>query len=130
MFYRISLLIALPLLILGCQKIEKTPKPENLIPEDKMVEILVDLAKIDAAMSVSTKEYEKRGVVGRELILKKHQVDSLQLVQSNAYYAENFRVNQRIYERVEAILKFQNDSLNEINERLKQEKRSQNNGEN
>jgi|SRR5690625_2331940 len=130
MFYRISLLIALPLLILGCQKIENTPKPENLIPEDKMVEILVDLAKIDAAMSVSTKEYEKRGVVGRELILKKHQVDSLQLVQSNAYYAENFRVNQRIYERVEAILKFQNDSLNEINERLKQEKRSQNNGEN
>lgn len=130
MFYRISLLIALPLLILGCQKIENTPKPENLIPEDKMVEILVDLAKIDAAMSVSTKEYEKRGVVGRELILKKHQVDSLQLVQSSAYYAENFRVNQRIYERVEAILKFQNDSLNEINERLKQEKRSQNNGEN
>ncbi|HLS31124.1 MAG TPA: DUF4296 domain-containing protein [Flavobacteriaceae bacterium] len=108
---------------MSCQDIEETPKPDNLIPEDKMVEILVDLAKVDAAFSISSKEYKKRGVVGREMILEKYDIDSVQLVKSNAYYAEDFKVNQRIYEAVQTRLQRENDSLRELNDKLKAEEK-------
>lgn len=120
--YRIILLSIIGV-FLSCQDIEETPKPENLIPEDKMVEILVDLAKVDAAFSISTEEYKKRGVVGRELILEKHDIDSVQLVKSNAYYAEDFKANQRIYEAVQTRLQRENDSLRELNDKLKAEEK-------
>lgn len=120
--YRIILLSIIGV-FLSCQDIEETPKPENLIPEDKMVEILVDMAKIDAAFSISTEEYKKRGVVGRELILEKHDIDSIQLVKSNAYYAEDFKANQRIYEAVQTRLQRENDSLRELNDKLKAEEK-------
>lgn len=125
--YRI-LLLSLIGVFLGCQDIEKTPKPKNLIPEDKMVEILVDMAKVDAAFSLSSREYEKRGAAGRELILKKYNVDSVQLVNSNAYYAEDFKTNQRIYEKVQAKLEFQNDSLRDLNDQLKKKEKQEKEG--
>lgn len=104
------------LVFFSCQKIQKTPKPKNLIPEEKMVDILVDLAKLDAAASISEKEFRKRGVTGKDFIFEKYGIDSAQLVQSNTYYAEQFRINQRIYEKVEAELKKENDSLNALRE--------------
>lgn len=110
------ILIGLGLLLFACQKVEKTPKPKNLIPEEKMVAILVDLAKIDAAASISEKEFRKRGLVGKSFVFEKYQVDSAQLIQSNNYYAEQFKTNQRIYEKVEAELKKENDSLNALRE--------------
>jgi len=117
------ILLSIVGLFLSCQDIEETPKPDNLIPEDKMVEILVDLAKVDAAFSISSKEYKKRGVVGREMILEKYDIDSVQLVKSNAYYAEDFKVNQRIYEAVQTRLQRENDSLRELNDKLKAEEK-------
>jgi|SRR5699024_5946979 len=120
--YRV-ILLSIVGAFLSCQDIEKTPKPDNLIPEDKMVEILVDLAKVDAAFSISSKEYKKRGVVGREMILKKYDIDSVQLVKSNAYYAEDFKANQRIYEKVQAQLQKENDSLRELSDKQKQEEK-------
>ncbi len=115
------LFILLSFFLLSCQNVEKTAEPDSLIPEDKMVEVLVDLAKVDAAISLSFKEYEKRGGDARKLILEKHQIDSLQLVESNAYYADNFKINERIYGKVEAILKKENDSLSALNEKPKKE---------
>lgn len=115
------ILFALGFFFFACQSVEKTPKPENLIPEEKMVDILVDLAKVDAAASVSEKEYRKRGSVGKDFIFEKYAIDSAQLVQSNAYYAEQFRLNQRIYEQVEAKLKIENDSLSALKEKSNKE---------
>jgi|SRR5699024_6939471 len=121
MQFKNLLFIILSFFLLSCQNIEKTPKPDNLIAEDKMVEVLVDLAKVDAAISLSYKEYEKRGGDARKLILEKHNIDSLQLVESNAYYADNFKINERIYGKVEAKLKEENDKLNPVKEESKKE---------
>lgn len=98
----------------ACQDVDKAEKPENLIPENKMVNVLVDLLKLDGAESMSSIEFEKRDVKTKELIFKKYQVDSLQFVKSTEYYAENFKVNQRIYDSVQARLEREKTLLDSL----------------
>lgn len=97
--------ILLGILVLGCQNIEKAPKPDHLIPEDKMVNILVDLAKIDAAWNYNPGDFNDKGINPPNYIYKKYAVDSAQLAKSNAFYIEHFKINKRMYEKVRAILK-------------------------
>lgn len=96
----------------ACQKVERAPKPKNLIPADQMVEILVDLAKIDAARSVNRNQFEERGGDQmKELLFEKYGIDSTRFVQSSYYYSENFRINDTIYSRVKRRLQQESDSL-------------------
>ncbi len=113
----IAILFVGVLMIISCQDVKHTPKPDNLIPEDKMVHILVDMAKMDAAMSLNRRKFKKRNINPQKLILNKYQIDSLQLVKSNAYYAEQFKTSKRIYKRVHAILEQDADSLRAIERR-------------
>lgn len=120
MLFKKTIILFCGCLLLACQNVKHTPKPKNLIKEDKMVNVLVDLAKINAAISLNAREYEKRGIVGKELIFKKYDIDSLQLVKSNAYYAENFKINQRIYDSVRSRLKAEKDSLETLDKKKKE----------
>lgn len=122
LFLRTFMLV---LLVVGCQKVDKPKKPKNLIPEDQMVDILVDLAKIDAAISINGIEYQNRGADTKELLFEKYQIDSAQLVRSNAYYTQKFKVNQSLYERVYDRLKEESDSLVKQEEREKNKKREE-----
>lgn len=84
----------------SCQSVENAEKPDNLIPEDKMVNLITDLLKLDASESFSKAEFEKRNVTTKELIFEKYNIDSLQFTESSEYYAEDFKVNRRIYDSV------------------------------
>ncbi|UJH90525.1 DUF4296 domain-containing protein [Antarcticibacterium sp. 1MA-6-2] len=46
---KFRMLILVGLLALSCQDIEKVERPENLIPESKMVEVLTDLSLMISA---------------------------------------------------------------------------------
>lgn len=108
--------------LLGCQNIGKAPKPANLIPEEKMVNILVDLAKIDAAWSYNQRDFRSKGIDPPRYVYRKYAVDSTQLAKSNAYYIEHFEINKRMYEKVRIILKKelgQLDSLKNLKDSLK-----------
>lgn len=110
------------LLITGCQELKKAPKPDRLIPEAKMVNILVDLAKIDAAMTYNMRDFEKKGVDPKTYVYEKYEIDSAQLAKNNAYYIEDFKVNKRMYEEVRARLtkeKEQLDSLEAVQDSLR-----------
>ncbi|MGO3262579.1 MAG: DUF4296 domain-containing protein, partial [Mesonia sp.] len=94
-------IVFLLLLVLGaCQDVNIAPKPKNLIPEGKMVDLLVDLQKMEAVISKNKNSFELRKVKVKNLIYEKYQVDSLQVVESSNYYAEDFTTNARIYEKV------------------------------
>ncbi|PZD77737.1 DUF4296 domain-containing protein [Mesonia sp. K7] len=111
------------LLILSCQDVKKAKKPDNLIPEDKMVEVLVDMHKLDALISVNRVAYDLRNVESHELIYQKHQIDSLQFEQSSDYYSEDFNTNERIFQQVKDRLEAEKkvvDSLQEIEQTKKQ----------
>ena len=76
---KIKFLIIFVVILGACQNVDKAPKPENLIPEDKMVDILVDLQRLDAVIQKNDQQFEMRNVKAKDLILEKYQVDSLQI---------------------------------------------------
>lgn len=105
-------LFAFLIMLTGCQRLNSVEKPKNLIPDEQMVEILIDLAKIDAARNVNVEEFEREGGDrAKQLLFQKYGIDSVQLVQSTAYYAEKLKMNDSIYSRVKTRLKIENDSL-------------------
>lgn len=99
----------------SCQKVNRPQKPKNLISNEVMVDILVDLAKIDAARNFNTDKFDEAGGhKAKQLLLEKYGIDSIQLVESSVYYAQRLEMNDSIYSRVKNRLKAENDSLMEV----------------
>ena len=120
------ILFALILLVFAaCQSVDHAEKPENLIAEDKMIDVLTDLLKLDAAESFSSIEYEKREVSTKELIFKKYKIDSLQFVKSSEYYAEDFKTNERIYDSVRARLENEKNVLDSLVDQEREEEKAE-----
>jgi hypothetical protein len=92
------------LLIVGfasaCQNVQKVERPDNLIPEDKMVDIIAEISLMQSARNYNKSIFEKTGIEPQKHILKKYKVDSLQIKRSSDYYADNVSVYQRIYDSV------------------------------
>ena len=100
MLKKIILLLSLTATFVACQNIEKSEKPENLIPEDKMVDIITEISLLQSARNFSKRIFESTGIQGQEYIFKKYNIDSLQFKRSNDYYADNYEIYQRIYDSV------------------------------
>ncbi|WP_245545061.1 DUF4296 domain-containing protein [Flagellimonas ruestringensis] len=104
------------ILLLSCAE-KVVEEPENLIPKEKMTEILHDLAILNAAKSGAAKKFEESGIDIMEFLYKKYGIDSTQFSQSDLYYASLPLEYQTIYKQVEARLKRQKDTLEAIGER-------------
>ena len=89
------------LLLFSCQDIEETERPANLIPENKMVEVLTELSLLNSAKNYNKRFLEETGFKPDEFLLKKYNIDSLQLAESTNYYARNYTQFESIYERVQ-----------------------------
>ncbi|CAZ95361.1 Conserved hypothetical protein [Zobellia galactanivorans] len=107
-------------------------KPENLIPQEKMVEILQDLAIVNAAKTTNLEVLRENGIEPMDYIFKKYDIDSLQFVESDRYYASLPVEYEKIYKKVETNLekkskeleeqKKLNDSIRVAKEKLEREK--------
>ena len=75
-------------------------KPENLIEEDKMIEIIYDLALLDAVKSQNPIYLETNKINPRTYVYKKYSIDSLQFVKSNQYYASDVEAYKKMYDKV------------------------------
>lgn len=100
------------LLVIGCNHIDKPEKPENLISEDKMVDILYDVFVLTSAKGTAKVILEDNGVFPENYVFEKHKIDSLQFALSNEYYGFRVEEYEAIISRVEErfnsdILKFQ-----------------------
>ena len=96
-----ALLLAFYLLACNEQTIEK---PENLISKDQMIEIIYDLAIINAARKTNPARLSDRNIEAMPFIYEKHGIDSVQFVQSDIYYASIPNEYEAIYKIVEARL--------------------------
>ena len=116
----IGVVLLLFFLVTGCQGIQKTDKPEDLISEDKMADVLTEIALLHGARSYNKQLMQEKGIDLDKFIFEKYGIDSLQFIQSNQYYSENYKKYQGIYsnvkERLEA-LKIEYDSLRVQEER-------------
>ncbi|RDK88837.1 DUF4296 domain-containing protein [Marinirhabdus gelatinilytica] len=105
--------ISMGLLLLGCQDVKKPEKPENLIPEDTMVQLLADIYMGNAARSIDNKTIRKKGVKIDSFLFAKYKVDSLQFAKSNAYYATDLNTYTRIFQKIEQQLETLKEQENE-----------------
>ncbi|MCH2490354.1 MAG: DUF4296 domain-containing protein [Flavobacteriales bacterium] len=106
--------IAYLLLFVGCAETVEPEKPARLIAEEKMIDILTDAYLSNAARSVNNRLIRDKGVMLDSLIYSKHNIDSLQFAQSNAYYAAQMDTYSEMFKEVEARLmrlKKESDSL-------------------
>lgn len=127
-------LFLMGILILSCGE-KVVEKPENLIPKEKMADILHDLALMNAAKSAFSKTFDENGIEIMDFIYKKYQIDSVQFVESDLYYASIPLEYQSIYEDVEARIdkrkdlmdkntKKRNDSIRKAQEKRRDSIRS------
>ena len=79
---------------------EKNVAPDNLISEDKMIEILYDMSLISVSKGINKRIIENNGMKPKKYILKKHNIDSTQFVASNEYYSKDLETYLSIYEEV------------------------------
>jgi hypothetical protein len=85
-------------------------KPKNLIEKDKMVDILYDLTLLEAIKTQNI----GGGVTNKkanDYIYKKYNIDSIQLAQSNKYYASDVTEYKKIIEKVKTKLNEENEKL-------------------
>lgn len=83
----LSILFVLGFLFMACTKKERPVKPKDLIAKDKMEQILYDLYILNAAKGVNSKILESKRIKPEKYLLTKHNIDSTQFANSNAYYA-------------------------------------------
>jgi hypothetical protein len=122
MFKKLFLLSIIMVAFAACQDIEKSEKPENLISEDKMVDIITEISLMQSARNFSKRIFENTGIEGKEYIFEKYDVDSVQFKHSNDYYADNYEIYQRIYDSVKQgfeRMKVKLDTLQRQEQRIK-----------
>lgn len=87
------------MLFVSCKK-EVVKTPEHLIEKDKMVDIMYDLSILAAMRSQNPILLDSFKGTPNEYIYKKYKIDSVQFVQSNIYYAADFKEYEKMYEQV------------------------------
>ncbi len=98
----------------SCQDIDPIEKPDNLIAEDTMKDIMYDGLLLNSARGYNIGLLNNAGINPETFVLEKYAIDSIQYAQNIAYYAsdvENFqKMNREIAERVE-FLRIEKDSI-------------------
>tara|TARA_Y100000385_G_C12810019_1_gene515659 strand:- start:223 stop:708 length:486 start_codon:yes stop_codon:yes gene_type:complete len=100
------LLVVSMLFFISCENLE-IKKPSNLISEDQMVEILYDVVLINSAKGINKQLLQNKIKNPQAYIYKKHNIDSLQFAESNAYYTFKNDIYKSIYEKLELKLSTQ-----------------------
>ena len=111
-------------ILISCQK-SAVPKPDNLIDEDVMVDIIYDISILEAMKSQKGDVLESNSINPNTYIFKKYKIDSLQFANSDKFYASEIKkykeifdkVNKRMEEKIEASKK-QNTSKLETKDQL------------
>ena len=119
------------LVLSSCTQVEEVP-PENLIGEEKMADLIFELAVLDAAKGFVPKDQKQRIDLDADSFYQFHEIDSAQFTSSNAYYAKQPKAYLRIVSmantKLEEFEKNMEESENEIikidslNIKLKQRK--------
>ncbi len=113
-------------LVFSCKnnRIPRPEKPDNLISKSNMVEVLYDMTLLSAAKGVNKKVMENKGIRPQEYVFKKHNIDSLQFVLSNEYYAYDLDTYEELYGLVKAKLDKDKRHFNNLIDAEKKEKDS------
>ncbi|MEH6777084.1 DUF4296 domain-containing protein, partial [Maribacter arcticus] len=105
MRYSLSVILSM-FLLFSCAE-ELIQKPENLIPQDKMVLIFKELAIVNAAKGTNIGNLKDNGIEPTTYLFEKFDIDSAQFVDSDRYYASKPLLYETMYKDVETRLENQ-----------------------
>ena len=111
--------------LVSCSGNKKPDKPENLISKEKMVNVLIDMSLLSSAKGINKSKIENNGIMPESYVYKKHNIDSLQFVDSNSYYTYNLDEYQDIIKKVTDSLNKLRENYNTLVEEEAEEKRKQ-----
>ncbi len=114
------LVILIGLLIVGCGGSNRPSKPDDLIPKEKMSDIIYDVFLLNAAKGINKYILEQNGIFPQEYVFKKYKIDSLQFALSNDYYSYDTKTYEDIISKVKSKIEFEKSKNDSIN--LKEEK--------
>jgi hypothetical protein len=100
-----AVVFLLSILLLSCSK--GVEKPDNLLSEGKMEDILYDVALLQVMSSFTPKTLDDNEVNAGKYIYKKYAIDSLTFAQNQVYYASNLEAYKKIQGKVAERLKKQ-----------------------
>lgn len=102
--------------LLSCNSNTIVKKPKNLIPKDKMVQVLTDVYIAKSAKNVNN-IYKERNINYLSFIYKNHQIDSATFENSLKYYTINVSEHEEILKQVkENLTNLLNDASNQQKE--------------
>lgn len=96
------------LFLISCSN-NPTPKPEKLLDEEVMVEIIYDLSIIQAAKGAYSYRLNEASISMDQYIYEKYKIDSTTFSQNQRYYASDLNTYKKIYKKV--IEKLDNEKL-------------------
>lgn len=113
-------------ILISCQK-SAVPKPDNLIDENEMVNIMYDISILEAMKSQKAVVLEANAINPNTYIFKKYKIDSLQFANSDKFYASDIKkykeifdkVNKRIEEKIARFKKANTSKLETSNQLIK-----------
>lgn len=107
------LLLIIGITIISCSK-NPVPKPDNLLDDDVMTDILYDIAILQAADGSMPFRLAENNIKINTYIYKKYAIDSMTYYQNQRYYAADARKYKKMYQAVLDRLdktKTENDSI-------------------
>ena len=87
------------LALIGCKE-DLVKKPDPLIEKSKMMDIMYDLALLEAIKYQNPAVLDSNQIRPKQFIYKKYKIDSLQLAQNNRYYAADYKSYKVMFESV------------------------------
>ena len=108
--------------VLGCNNslTQKPIPPDNLISQEKMVDIIYDMTLINVAKGVNKSILENNGIIPEQYLFNKHSIDSTLFARSNEYYSNDLKTYQMIYDNVKIKLEKNKNIISDSIDILKQ----------
>jgi hypothetical protein len=92
-------LIILGALVMSCGN-DAVPRPQHLLKERDMVNILYDISLLQAIKSFTPKSLNQNNVEPSKYIYNKYKIDSLTFAENHLYYASNLEKYEKIQKEV------------------------------
>lgn len=118
---KIILFLAIAIAFVSCKE-EIVPKPERLIAQYVMVDIMYDLTILEAIKNQNPASLDTFKINSRAYIFKKYKIDSIQYAKSNIYYASDYNEYKSMFEQITKRLEVKTQSVESLIKKQKKKK--------
>ncbi|MFM7895141.1 MAG: DUF4296 domain-containing protein [Flavobacterium sp.] len=103
------------LFVVSCSK-NPIPKPDNLLDEETMINILYDISLLQAIDGSMPNKLMEQDIKMDQYVFEKYKIDSTTYRQNQLYYAGDARKYKKIYDKVLERLEKENSGDKGVNQ--------------